>query len=231
VQDVTVPERWTQERRRQHTRDLLLDAAEEVFARRGFEGASLEEIAEAAGYTRGAIYKHFGGKVGLFLAANARFNDRYVHAFVDVIDPGTPIEQFDLESIAKRWRDMSVNDASRFALWAEFNLYVLRHPEVRPQVQAQREAATELIAAFIEEQSTEAGLTFRMPIRTVARLVVAASDGIQFAAHMDDTEDDLYEAFIEMLVALMVQSPRLGDEDHPEDRKRRRRADPDHPVG
>jgi hypothetical protein len=126
---------------------------------------------------------------------------------------------------------MSVNDASRFALWAEFNLYVLRHPEVRPQVQAQREAATELIAAFIEEQSTEAGLTFRMPIRTVARLVVAASDGIQFAAHMDDTEDDLYEAFIEMLVALMVQSPRLGDEDHPEDRKRRRRADPDHPVG
>ena len=57
MQDVTVTERWTQERRRQHTRELLLDAAEEVFARRGFEGASLEEIAEAAGYTRGAIYK------------------------------------------------------------------------------------------------------------------------------------------------------------------------------
>ena len=65
MQDVTVVaerERWTQERRRQHTRDLLLDAAEEVFAKKGFEGASLEEIADTAGYTRGAIYKHFGGK-------------------------------------------------------------------------------------------------------------------------------------------------------------------------
>jgi len=231
VQDVTVTERWTQERRRQHTRELLLDAAEQVFGRKGFEGASLEEIADTAGYTRGAIYKHFGGKVELFLAANARFNDRYVHAFVDVVDPATPLEQLDLESIAKRWRAMSVNDASRFALWAEFNLYVLRHPEVRPQVQAQREAATELIATFIEEQSAAAGLTFRMPIRTVARLVVAASDGIQFAAHMDDAEDDLYEAFIEMLVGLMVQSPPVDDQDQPKERKRRRRADPNDTVG
>src|SRR3954449_7373550 len=87
VQYVTVPERWTQERRRQHTRDLLLDAAEEVFARKGFQGASLEEIAETAGYTRGAIYKHFGSKEELFLEANKRFNERYVHSFIDVIDP------------------------------------------------------------------------------------------------------------------------------------------------
>ena len=64
VQDVTVAERWTQERRREHTRNLLLDAAKEAFSRKGFEGASLEEIAEAAGYTRGAIYKHFSALRG-----------------------------------------------------------------------------------------------------------------------------------------------------------------------
>src|SRR5438270_13172850 len=82
VQDVTMPaERWTQERRRQHTRDLLLDAAEQVFGKRGFEGASLDEIADTAGYTRGAIYKHFGGKEELFLETNTRFNERYIQAF------------------------------------------------------------------------------------------------------------------------------------------------------
>ena len=43
-------------------RQTILDAAEEVFAEKGFEGASLEEIAQRAGYTRGAIYKHFSSK-------------------------------------------------------------------------------------------------------------------------------------------------------------------------
>src|SRR2546421_6505720 len=96
VQDVTVPaERWTQERRRQHTRDLLLDAAEEVFAERGFEGASLDDIAQRAGYTRGAIYKHFGGKADMFLALSTRFNERFLTVFENAVEPGTPIEDVD----------------------------------------------------------------------------------------------------------------------------------------
>src|SRR5437763_3500700 len=139
VQDVTVAaERWTQERRRQHTRDLLLDAAEEVFAKRGFEGASLDEIAETAGYTRGAIYKHFRGKEDLFLEANRRYNERYIHAFLDVIDPGTPLESLDLKTIAQKWRDMSQGAILRNPLGAEFDLYVLRNPEIQPQVAKQR---------------------------------------------------------------------------------------------
>ncbi|MGB3283855.1 TetR family transcriptional regulator, partial [Mycolicibacter algericus] len=65
-------ERWTMQRRLEHTRNLLLDAAEQVFARRGFDGAALEDIADAAGYTRGAIYSHFGSKAELFLAVIER---------------------------------------------------------------------------------------------------------------------------------------------------------------
>ena len=48
-------ERWTPERRRELTRTALIEAAAQVFARRGFYGASLDEIAETAGFTRGAI--------------------------------------------------------------------------------------------------------------------------------------------------------------------------------
>ena len=47
-------ERWTRERRMEQTRTVLLDAAEKIFAGRGYAG-SLEDIADAAGYTRGAI--------------------------------------------------------------------------------------------------------------------------------------------------------------------------------
>ena len=65
-------ERWTPERRRALTRDTLVGSAAAVFARRGYEGASLEEIADAAGFTRGAIYKNFGGKEDLFFAVADR---------------------------------------------------------------------------------------------------------------------------------------------------------------
>jgi AcrR family transcriptional regulator len=41
---------------------LFPDAAEEFFARKGFDGAALDDIADAVGYTRGAIYAHFGSK-------------------------------------------------------------------------------------------------------------------------------------------------------------------------
>src|SRR5690349_2324618 len=65
-------ERWTPARRRALTRDTLVSSAAAVFARRGYEGASLEEIADAAGFTRGAIYKNFGGKEDLLFAVAER---------------------------------------------------------------------------------------------------------------------------------------------------------------
>ena len=62
-------EKWTVERRRELTREALLASAREVFAHRGFHAASLEEIAEAAGFTRGAVYSNFENKEELFFAA------------------------------------------------------------------------------------------------------------------------------------------------------------------
>src|ERR1700674_3832781 len=58
----------TPERRRQQTRDHLLAAAAEVFAERGFHGATLDEVAAVAGFTKGAVYSNFKNKEDLFLA-------------------------------------------------------------------------------------------------------------------------------------------------------------------
>jgi AcrR family transcriptional regulator len=200
VHNEAVAERWTQERRRQHTRDLLLDAAADVFATRGFEGASLEEIADTAGYTRGAIYKHFGGKEELFLAVTKRSNERFLQAFLDVIDPAIPLESLDLASIAKRWHDMLSRDPRQYALGAEFNLYVVRNPDVRQRVAAQRRAIAEMIASFIDDQAARIGETLRMPSLTLARIVLAASDGLELAGYLDGT-DDLHEPFLQLLVS------------------------------
>ena len=50
------------------TRQALIDAAHRAFARDGFHGASLESIAREAGYSKGAVYSNFAGKVDLFLS-------------------------------------------------------------------------------------------------------------------------------------------------------------------
>jgi len=54
--------------RRARTRGLLLEAAARVYARRGFDNATLDEVADEAGFTKGAVYDHFGSKDKLLLA-------------------------------------------------------------------------------------------------------------------------------------------------------------------
>src|SRR5260370_10335100 len=61
-------ERLTPTRRRELTRRTLLEAAAVVFSREGFHGASLDEVAAAAGFTKGAVYSNFKSKEDLFLA-------------------------------------------------------------------------------------------------------------------------------------------------------------------
>lgn len=200
-------ERWTQERRRQHTHEVLLDAAEEVFTARGFEGASLEEIADAAGYSRGAIYKHFGGKDELFLAVNKRSNERFLAGFRDLIDPDLPPQDLDLGAIARRWHELQRRDTRAYALSSEFNLYLLRNPEARERVWEQRRDVAEMIARYMDEQAARFGATFRIPALTVARIVLAASDGLELWSYLDDTEDDLYEPFLELLLSAWDTPP------------------------
>ena len=58
--------------RRQATRDRVLEAASEVFAERGFHGATVEDICERAGFTRGAFYSNFSSKDDLVLELSRR---------------------------------------------------------------------------------------------------------------------------------------------------------------
>jgi AcrR family transcriptional regulator len=86
--------RLTQAESREQTRRQLLAAAAEVFGRKGFAGASLEEIADLAGYTTGAVYYHFGNKDKLFLelieSGWSRQNAAWVKALTKVFAPPEP---------------------------------------------------------------------------------------------------------------------------------------------
>ncbi len=200
-----VPERWTRERRVEHTRNLLLDAAEKLFAERGLGRASLEDIADAAGYTRGAIYAHFGSKEELFLAVIERQRQRFLDGFADVISSFHQLSDLNLDELSTRWRELMSGDSEQAAaLGHEFTLYLLRHPEARERVAAQRAETVRWLADYIADGAKQIGGTLTVPASTLARVILATNEGITLHSHVDG--EDLYRPFMELIISTIRPS-------------------------
>ena len=196
-------ERWTRERRLEHTRSVLLDAAEEVFAEKGFTTATLDDIARAAGYTKGAIYKHFSTKEDLFLAVSDRYWRRYFDNFAEVMSSASQVGAHELDEIAERWRQLSRGrGAEHAALGLEFTLYLMRNPEARDRVAAKRAEVVEQLAAFIVEGMDRLGATLLIPAQTFAQALVATSDSVVLGSQLDDV--DLYRPMVEMYTSVIT---------------------------
>ncbi|MGV8972825.1 MAG: TetR/AcrR family transcriptional regulator [Rhodoglobus sp.] len=111
------------------TRAELLDAAERVFATQGFEGASVGDVAAAAGYTKGAVYSHFGSKSELFLVlARERVLCR-----VEAGDSAGSGGPRGLAAAIEGRLEATVDDPSTL-LGIEVLAYAVRHPESRPEL-------------------------------------------------------------------------------------------------
>jgi len=127
------------------TRSDLLDAAGRVFAAQGFEGASVGDVAAAAGYTKGAVYAHFGSKSELFLTlARERVlcrDEEPDRAAADEPSPDSadaipvPTTPGDLASAISHQLAASIDDPSML-LVLEVLAYAVRHPEARGELSA-----------------------------------------------------------------------------------------------
>jgi AcrR family transcriptional regulator len=195
-------ERWTRERRLEHTRALLLDAAEEVFAEKGFTSATLDDIAHSAGYTKGAIYKHFSTKEDLFLAVSDRYWRRYFDNFAEVLSAATELGARELDDVAQRWRQLSKDrGAEHAALGHEFTLYLLRNSEARERVATKRSEVVEALSTFVADGLDRMGGALLIPPLTFAQLLVATSDSIVLGSQLDDV--DLYRPILEMYASVI----------------------------
>jgi AcrR family transcriptional regulator len=193
----------TRERRRALTRDTIVAAAAEVFGRRGFEGAALEEIAETAGFTRGAIYKNFSGKEDLFFAvADRDFAERLqtlstLLAFRSDFGPA---------AVAALWRDTLLGTADDLALHMEVRLYAVRNPEVKVRLAQHQRTTRRALADFIVEQTTAAGVELLIPAATFAALLDAATWGIAESIAIDD-DATLLDEFFALIVPAACAEP------------------------
>ncbi|MCA9586975.1 MAG: TetR/AcrR family transcriptional regulator [Myxococcales bacterium] len=81
-------------------RAQLIDVARVVFAKRGYEAASLEEIADRAKVTRPVVYEHFGGKEGLYAVVIDREMEYLVRRIAEAMASGTPRERIEGAALA-----------------------------------------------------------------------------------------------------------------------------------
>ncbi|GAB93897.1 TetR/AcrR family transcriptional regulator [Gordonia rhizosphera] len=193
-------EPWTPERRLAHTRTLLLDAAEDVFAEKGFAPATLDDIARAAGYTKGAIYKHFSTKEDLFLAVSDRYWRGYFDDFAEAVMAAPQVGAQERDAIAERWLRLSRDrGVERAALGHEFTLYLLRNPDARERVAAKRSEVVAALSDFIVEGVTRLGATLLISPQTFAQILIATSDAVVLGSELDDV--DLYRPMVDMYVS------------------------------
>ncbi len=77
-----MPRKKTREEAKLHSREALLEAATRLFAKRGIDAPSLDEICARAGYTRGAFYVHFKDRDALLVAVMERTGRRFLDTFL-----------------------------------------------------------------------------------------------------------------------------------------------------
>jgi AcrR family transcriptional regulator len=120
------------QRRTKETQKRLLEAAEEVFVRDGYDGAQLVAIASAAGRSKGALYGHFKSKEDLFLALFEYRTLQYLDRFLRIIAKCTNRKQR-LIAFREFYVEL-VNDKAWSILTLEFKLFSLRHPDSKQRL-------------------------------------------------------------------------------------------------
>lgn len=181
------------------TRAALLGAAEEVFADKGFAEATLDDIADRAGFSRGAVYANFANKTELFLA----LLDDWLQTEIDSrprLNDSSHTAQQDIDALAGHGGNRFA-DSKRFLLLIEFRLYALRHPEVAERLRDYDRASTDWFAAVIEQVAAASQIPLPAPVRQIALLVLALEHGIATLAHTDPDRVP-HEAFLDSLTLL-----------------------------
>lgn len=201
--------RLTRAEQREKTRSCLVEAAAKVFSRRGYDKASLDEVAEEAGFTKGAVYSNFKGKEDLFLATiDAHFEERL--RSIKRVLAEEPDEQGTAHAAGMDFMDKLNRDSEYFALFFEFWAYAQRNPTVKkkflPRVQRFRSALAELF-----EAKSDAGLELPIPSAHLASMLIAMAAGVAMERELDPkaVPDDMYAVMLQNFFRGML----VGDEE------------------
>lgn len=166
--------RLTREERRAQTQARLLGAAEALFVERGFHGTSVEEIAERAGFTRGAFYSNFEDKDDVFLAVLDNNLKRRIDEIAGILRKSPSLDQaFALIRSSNEGREVKTWSI----LQTEFWLYAMRNPAARKRLALVQRTERRAYERAIKAQFDAVGLETPEPLTDMAMIMQILDEG------------------------------------------------------
>lgn len=189
----TLVTRLTRKEKQAQTRTCLMRSAAKLFAQRGFQNASIDDVAEDAGFTKGAFYANFSSKEELFLAMlDEHFDDRV--AEIESLVASDASEEEKARRAGADFTRMLTSNPEWQRLLFEFTAYAVRNDEFRAQLLARSRALRARVAAALADQAEELGLEPSIPAGDLALMVGAMARGVAAERLLegDDVPDDLF---------------------------------------
>jgi AcrR family transcriptional regulator len=170
--------RLSREESRDLTRLRLLDAGAVIIAKKGLSGASVEDIAAHAGYTRGAFHSNFRSKAELFVELLKRDHHDVQQGLQQILRAGLSLQ--DMQRQLQLFYSQVYRGNLSYVLWAEARLQALRDSKFRARLSALLLEKRDMIAYFITQFSEAMHRQLPAPAADLAFATMALIDGMRF---------------------------------------------------
>ena len=181
----------TRKEKQAKTRSSLLRSAAKLICRKGITEASVDEIANGAGYTKGAFYANFKSKEEMFLV----MLDEAYAAELERLEAHLPGEQHveEVRQSAEDFIQFIRSDPEWPRLYFEFVVYAARNPEFRDELATRNRAMRERIAEIIRNWASDFPAQPPFPYEEVALMLFCMADGFLIAQLIEpDVDESLY---------------------------------------
>jgi AcrR family transcriptional regulator len=169
---------------RDDTRDKLFEAAARVFEEQGIGGVSIEAIAAAAGFSRGAFYSNFKSKDELIIAMIEDHVARSIRRNLDLLATHDNLADY-IDALKSMDRSRQDPLARSPLLHMEMILFVARAEKRRPELAERLRARRKLIADIVETASSNSGKNSALNPAWIGAIVLALEDGFRLHRLID----------------------------------------------
>jgi AcrR family transcriptional regulator len=169
---------------RDYTREKLFEAAARVFEEQGIGGASIEAIAAAAGFTRGAFYSNFKSKDELIIAMIEDHVAQSIRRNLDLLATHKNLADF-IDALKTMDRSQQDPLGRSPLLHMEMILFVARAEKRRPELAKRLRARLKLIADIVEIAANNGGRSTSLNPAWTGAILLALEDGFRLHRLID----------------------------------------------
>jgi AcrR family transcriptional regulator len=194
--------RLTRDDSREQTTQRLLEAARKMIAKKGLEAASVENIAAAAGYTRGAFYSNFDSKDDLFIELLRREHQKATDQMSALRSDALSLDE--IQSGARVMYGQLYRDDESSMIWTEARLLAVRNARFRTKLNALMTEKRSQIADFIRYFYGRLGVAPPVPPEDIAMGFMSLAEGVKL--YMMSSPAEMTPPTAESLLTLFIDS-------------------------